>query len=171
MKFSYEDLISGDAIPVDGVGHICSPRLEMLKPTLGIGTWKYNLYLNLLSWDKEELMKFMRLSTGKKLKSLDNADKLEAFDIISLIDAPRALLQEAMAFFMVENIVWDDKKRVFQTINKQNGEIIGCIDRENFEDVRDMMLQVNYISVGKKAKPEKFASKKAQEYGKRRKCI
>ena len=28
MKFAYEDLISGDSIPVDGVGHIRSPLLR-----------------------------------------------------------------------------------------------------------------------------------------------
>ena len=53
MKFSYEDLISGDAIYVDGVGHLRSPQLKELKPTQGIGTWNYNLFLSMLSWDKQ----------------------------------------------------------------------------------------------------------------------
>ena len=66
MKFSYEDLISGDSIPVEGVGHIRSPLLHELKPTHGIGMWTYNLYLNILSWEKEDLIKFMKMSTGKR---------------------------------------------------------------------------------------------------------
>ena len=65
MKFAYEDLISGDSIPVDGVGHIRSPLLRELKPTQGIGTWTYGLYLNLLVWEKDDLIKFMKISSGK----------------------------------------------------------------------------------------------------------
>ena len=37
MKISYEDLISGDSIYVDGVGHVRSPFLRELKPTEGVG--------------------------------------------------------------------------------------------------------------------------------------
>lgn len=99
MKFSYEDLISGDSIPVEGIGHIRSPLLHELKPTQGIGMWTYNLYLNILSWEKEDLIKFMKMSTGKTLKALENADKLNAFDAVTLLDPTRQLLQSAMAFF------------------------------------------------------------------------
>ncbi|MGN0819843.1 MAG: hypothetical protein ACI4M6_05550 [Christensenellaceae bacterium] len=163
MKFNYEDLISGDSIPVSGVGHIRSPQLWELKPTQGIGAWKYNFYLNLLIWDKDELIKFMRLSTGKKLKALDNAEKLTAFDVITLLDSPRKLLQDAMAFFMDENICWNNEKKVFITFIEDTNNVTGVINRDNFEDVRDMMLQVNYINLGRMAKPQKFASKKAKE--------
>ena len=163
MKFNYEDLISGDSIPVTGVGHIRSPLLSELKPTQGIGAWRYNLYLNVLIWDKEELINFMRLSTGRKLKAFDKAEKLTAFDVVTLLDSPRKLLQDAMAFFMDENIIWDNDKKYFVTSIKDTNQTIGVINRDNFEDVRDMMLQVNYINLGQKAKPQKFASKKAKE--------
>lgn len=163
MKFNYEDLISGDSIPVSGVGHIRSPLLSELKPTQGIGAWKYNFYLNLLVWEKDDLIKFMRLTTGSRLKALDKAEKLTAFDVVTLVESPRKLLQEAMAFFMDENVAWDGDKKIFVTSGKDTNKIIGSINRDNFEDVRDMMLQVNYINLGRSAKPQKFASKKAKE--------
>ena len=71
-----------------------------MKPTRGIGMWTYNLYLNILSWRKEDLIKFMKMSTGKRLKALDNEDKLSAFDVVTLLEPTRQLLQEAMAFFI-----------------------------------------------------------------------
>lgn len=163
MKLSYEDLISGDLIPINGIGHLRSPLLSELKPTQGIGTWKYNFYLNMLVWEKDELIKFMRVTTGRSLKALEKAGKLTTFDVVTLIDAPRELLREAMAFFMGENIAWDKATKVFVTTDKQTNQIIGSINRDNFEEVRDMMLQLNYINLGRSAKPQKFASKQAEE--------
>lgn len=162
MKFSYEDLISGDSIPVDGVGHIRSPLLRELKPTQGIGMWTYNLYLNILSWEKDDIIKFMKVSSGKQLKSLNGKDELNAFDVATLLDQPRQLLQNAMAFFIDEDLEWDKRNRTFITKSKNNHNKIGKINRDNFDDVRDMMLQANYINLGRSAKPAKFASGKAQ---------
>lgn len=160
MKFSYEDLISGDAIPVNGVGHLKSPFLWQLKPTKGIGTWTYNLYVNVLVWDKTDFLKFARTTSGRSLSKLDN-DKLTTFDSMTLIDFMRELLQNAMAFFMQERLRWDDNKRCF-IAQTNDGQDIGRIDRDNFEDVRDMMLQLNYIGIGKEAKPLRHSSKEAE---------
>ena len=162
MKFSYEDLISGDSIPAEGVGHIRSPLLRELKPTQGIGMWTYNLYLNILSWEKDDLIKFMKVSTGKPLKALVEDDKLSAFDVATLLEPSRRLLQEAMAFFIDEELVWEQRKRCFLSKSKDNHTEVGCINRDNFDDVRDMMLQVNYINLDRSAKPTKFSSNKAQ---------
>lgn len=136
--------------------------IKELKPSKGIGTWTYNLYLNLLAWDKNEVINFMKLSTGKKLKSLEGNDKLSLFDVISLIEQPRKLLQKAMAFFVDEVISWDEGTRSFLLKNDLD-EDVGRINRENFEEVRDMMLQMNYINIGESAKPVKHSSQQAQE--------
>jgi hypothetical protein len=160
MKFSYEDLISGDSIPVDGVGHLKSPLLQRLKPTKGIGTWAYNLYVNALVWDKADFLKFARTTSGRSFKKLDN-EKLTTFDTMTLIDFMRELLRKAMAFFMEENLFWDTDKRCF--ISKTDDEqIMGYINRDNFEEVRDMMLQLNYIGIGKDAKPLRHSTKEAE---------
>lgn len=162
MKFSYEDLISGDSLPVDGVGHIHSPLLKELKPTQGIGMWTYNLYLNILSWGKEDLVKFLRVSMARPLKALEET-RLNAFDVATIFDSVRELLQNAMAFFMDENIVWNKDERIFITQHPDTNKDIGRITRDNFDDVRDMMLQVNYINFEHSTKPIKYSSKKAQE--------
>lgn len=163
MKFTYEDLISGDSIYVQGLGHFRSPLLEEIKPTKGIGAWTYNLYLNLLSWDKNEYLSFFKETIGRRAKILSKNEKLGVFDMVTVIESSRELLQKAMAFFMDEKLSWDEKERAFYTSSKTDEELVGRIDRNNFEEVRDMMLQMNYINVGESAKPLKHSSAAAQE--------
>lgn len=162
MKFSYEDLISGDSIPVEGIGHIRSPYLYELKPTQGIGYWTYSLYLNLLSWEKNELLKFMQMSSGKRLAALAKTDALNAFDVMTIVDSSRQMMQAALAFFMDEELTWDKIERRFCTETKGTREHVGFIDRNNFDGVRDMMLQMNYISIGHSGQPPHFANEKAR---------
>lgn len=162
MKFSYEDLISGEAIFVNGIGHFRSPILRELSPSGKINGWTYQLYLNILSWDKQSYIDFMKLTTGRTLKKLEENEKITVFDTMTILEQPRKLLQEAMAFFMLESLQWDNKKLQFVTLS-DNGSAVGTINRENFEEVRDMMLQVNYISVGEAAAPVEHSSQKAKE--------
>lgn len=162
MKFSYEELISGSEIFVPEIGHFRSPKLKELKPTEGIGSWNYNLFLSALSWSKEDVIKFLRVSTHQPLKALDKADKLNTFDIFCIREYERRLLQDAMSFFITEEILWNEKKRCFETYTKENGKYVGTINRNNYEEVKDMMLQMNYINVGKSANPAKHSSEKAK---------
>ena len=164
MKFSYEDLISGDAIYVDGVGHLRSPQLKELKPTQGIGTWNYNLFLSMLSWDKQEFINFFQTLTKKKLKKLEKNPKITVFDAMILIDESRKLLHNAMAFFICEDLIWDAKNYRFAAcVDNDPKKIIGYISRDNFDDVKDMILQLNYIGVDEKAAPTSHSSDKAKE--------
>ena len=170
MKFSYEDLISGDDIFVDGIGHFRSPFLWELKPTQGIGIEKYYLYINILSWEKEEFVKFLKSTTGRNYDKLLN-EKLNVFDVVTLITGTRKLLQEAIAFFIREDVFWNEQTRTFKTHSAETHEQIGKIDRDNFEDVKNAILQMNYVGIGKSAKPVEYSSErarllweKAQEY-------
>ncbi len=162
MKFSYEDLISGDSLYYKGVGHIRQPKLKELKPS-GIGYHKYNLYLNCLSWDKQSLVEVFQLTTRVNLSRIVETEKLNTFDAVSLIDSAAKLLQEAMAFFMDETITWEKENRRYVTTDKETGKEIGEINRENFDDVRDSMLQVNYINVSNETKPLRYTSEKAKQ--------
>ena len=130
MKFSYEDLISGDAIFVKGIGHFRSPLLKELKPSGSIGAWMYQLYLNILSWDKKSCLDFMKIMTKRKLTKLEENEKVTTFDVMTILDEPRELLQNAMAFFMCETLTWDKISRAFITTSTDKNETIGSINRE-----------------------------------------
>lgn len=162
MKLAYEDLISGDPIYIDGVGHIRSPYLREIKPTSGIGMWTYNLYLNALSWDKEDFIRILSATSKLKTDIIKNP-KLEAYDLMTLVPNSRELLLNAMAFFMCEDLQWEQKGRLINVFDRQSNELVGMISRENFEEVRKMMLQMNYVGGGDTDKPIRHSSSKAQE--------
>lgn len=166
MKFAYEDLISGDPIPVQGVGHVRSPFLWELKPTKGVGYWRYNLFMNLMSWEKGEFLVFLDSlgAIGKKSRAALENPKVEVFDLLRAIESLREMLRQAMSFFMTENLRWDKSTQAFLAFPKREGaEAVGRIDRNNFEDVRDMILQMNYVSREReKSKQPKFTSEKSR---------
>lgn len=161
MKLNYEELLSGDLIYIDGVGHVKSPKLKELNPTSGIGMWKYNLYLNILSWDKEEFLRFIRAAGHRSFRALDDP-RVEVFNAMTLFKDTRELLQNAMAFFINEKLEWDSEKKNY-VITNDAGADIGIISRNNFEEVRDALLQLNYINVNKKEEQIKHSSKKSEE--------
>lgn len=159
MKLSYEDLISGDDIYVKDIGHLKPPKLKDLLPTKGIGMWTYNMYVNILAWQKEDFLNTIRATMDKRGDMLDN-DKLSVFDVMTLVSMSRELLQKALEFFIREDVIWAEESRSF--ITKTDDEIIGSISRDNFDEVRNMLLQLNYIGLGKEAKPIRHSSKEAE---------
>lgn len=162
MKISYEDLISGDNIFVNGVGHLRQPRLKELNPCEGIGMWNYHLYLNVLLWDKQQCLSVMRLLTKRRLAKLEENEQITTFDTMVIIDQARELLLNAMAFFMQEKLQWDKASSSFMVLDDARN-IVGNVGRDNFEEVRDMMLQLNYINLGDEATPVEHSSEKAKE--------
>lgn len=161
--FSYEDLISGDSIYVDKVGHIRSPFLWELKPTKGIGYWRYNLYLNLIAWGKLDYIKYLRVTgaVGAKGASALENPKIGVFELMRLIRPAREALCEAMSFFMDEEVRWNKESSCFEVVRQEDGKVVGHIDHVNFDSVRAYMLQVNYIDA-KETKAPKFKDEKAK---------
>lgn len=148
MYFNYFEMLTGDAIYVDGVGHLRSPRVSELKPTSGIGYAAYNIYLNFLSWDKEHLLKYVQMMQYRGVDKLKNP-KLTTFDVVTLLPQTRELCRGVLSFFMLEELVWDEKKRRYlSTLSEETKELFcGEINRDNFEWVRGLMLQMNYIDL------------------------
>lgn len=161
MRFSYEDLISGDAIFVEGIGHLQSPQLRKLQPSKGIGFWTYNVYVGLFAWDKDNIRKFLRSVTGSALTPL-NDGRLQAFDILTVVPISRDLLQKAISFFMTETAVWKDLKHQFEIVNGEN-EVVGFVNRDNFGEFSKMVLELNYVGLGGSSEPTGHSSKKSEE--------
>lgn len=163
MRFDYFDMLSGEPIYLQGVGHLRSPRLCELKPKSGIGYRSYNLYLNLLSWDKEHLLKYDQLMQYRGADKL-NRKALNVFDIATLLMQTRELCRGVLSFFMVEDLMWDEAGRRYLAINPENPqEIVGEINRDNFEEVRRLMLQFNFIGLDKDDAPASHTTDKSKE--------
>lgn len=164
MKFTYEDLLSGIPIYVKGIGHFRSPRIKELHPSVGIGYQQYNIHINILSWDKLDLINVVKGISKKQYLLFEKADKLNAFDIISLQPYLLTMVKSSLEFFMCEILKWDENNKKFITMSKNNPtEIIGEINRLNYDETRDMVLQMNYVNISKDESPMKHFSKRAKE--------
>ena len=169
MYFDYFDMLSGEPLRVQGVGHIKSPYLRDICPASGIGYRAYNLFLHFLSWDKEDLLKYDQLMEYRGASKL-NRECFSTFDIATLLPQTRELCRGVLSFFITENITWDEAARKFIVFVENDREhheepasIIGEIDRENFDDVRSMILQMNFIGLDKESEPIKHSSEKSKE--------
>ena len=163
MRFDYFDMLSGEPIYLRGVGHLRSPLLYELRPSSGIGYRAYNFYLNILSWDKEHLLKYDQLMQYRGASKL-NREILNVFDVATLLSQTRELCRGVLSFFMVEDLVWDETGRRYLAINPANThEIVGEINRDNFEEVRKLMLQFNFVGLDKDDVPVSHTTDKSKE--------
>lgn len=172
MLFDYFDMLSGEPVYMHGVGLLRSPKLKDLYPTSGIGIQTYHLYLNFLSWNKEDLLKYAKIMQVKG-ESKVHKDIFNEFDVITLLPQMRNMCVMVLSFFVRGNIHWDEKNRCFSIEFDADGNrnIVGKITRNNFNDVRKAMLQLNYIGLDKDEAPIKHSSEsskklweRAQEY-------
>lgn len=164
MRFDYFDMLSGEPVYVQGIGHIRSPFLHELRPHNGIGYRAYNLYLNFLSWDKEHLLKYDQLMQYRGASKL-NRDALNVFDVATLLKQTREFCRGVLSFFMVEDLVWDEAGRRYLAITSTGEvpEVVGEINRNNFDEVRKLMLQFNFVGLDKDDTPTSHSTDKAKE--------
>lgn len=164
MRFDYFDMLSGDPIYLQGVGHLRSPLLHELRPMGGIGYKAYNLYLNILSWDKEHLLQYDQLMQYRGAHRL-NRKCFNAFDVATLLPQTRELCRGVLSFFMVEELVWDERDRRYVVMETGEEPVaIGEINRDNFDEVRQLMLQFNFVGLDQDDNPvTTHTSDKAKE--------
>ena len=168
MYFDYFDMLSGEPILLRGVGHIRSPLLRDICPSNGIGYKQYNLHLNFMSWGKEHLLKYDQLMQYRGASMLDR-EQLNAFDVATLLKPTRELYRGVLSFFIVEHIEWSEAERKFLLYKSNSSdadtppEIVGEITRDNFETVRNAVLQLNFIGLDKDEAPVRHSSEKSKE--------
>lgn len=167
MVFSYFDMLSGVPIHVSNVGHLRSPILSELSPTYGVGYNRYSLYLNHLSWNKEQFLKYGKFMKFNSVDRLAKVGNLTVFDIATLIQPVRDFFQEIFSFFMLEDCVWNEDHRCYLMYTKggeDDGQVIaGTVNKENFEDVRKCILQLNFIGLDDNEANISHSSEKSAE--------
>lgn len=163
MRFEYFDMLSGEPIFVQGIGHLRSPSVRDLCPMSGVGYRTYNFYLNVLSWDKGQILHYDQLMQYRGTHKL-NRDAFNTFDIATLLAQTRELCRGVLSFFMLENLVWDEGRRCYLVMtDDEEPTVVGEIDRDNFDEVRDMMLQLNFIGLDKDEAPVTHSDAKSKE--------
>lgn len=163
MRFDYFDMLSGEPIYYEGVGHLRSPLLGELRPASGIGYRAYHIYLNFLMWDKEHLLQYNKIMQHRGADRL-NKDVFNVFDVATLIKQTREFCRGILSFFMVEELIWDDTGRRFLVVApNEEATTVGEINRDNFEEVRKAMLQLNFVGLDKDETPVSHSNEKVKE--------
>lgn len=165
MKFDYFDMLSGQPIPVPGIGKLRSPKLSEINPYDGIGHNTYLLFLNYLSWSKDSLIESLKASGSRSAeKLLRVSDGLTAFDVATLHPKIISIYNEIFEFFLDNDVEWSDENKEFLVFDVGENVPIGEIKKENFEEVRTLILQMNYIGLNdKETLPAIHTSKTAKE--------
>ena len=167
MNVKYFDLLGGEPIYIDKVGHVKPPLLQDIKKKLGYEN--YNLFCSLLALDLETYLNVTELKERYDELS-DGAKEYNTFyNLITHSEQYREMYLNIFSFFMVENVMFDIDSNMFVVWDMQfNAEsqqeeetIVGLINQDNFETVRDVLLQVNGLKQLEE-KPVKYKNERAR---------
>lgn len=161
-----QQLISGKPIKCIGLGTLVPPTIGKIfelsnECNLTNETKvqdKYLLYLNILRMNLQE---FLKISGLEKFYEQIPQSELSLYDFLIIQDDMRKLLSECFSFFIAEKVSFNEERLCFDVIN-DNNELIGEINKDNFDAVRFNLLRLNCVSA-KEIKPVKFRNKRAKE--------
>lgn len=149
------------------VGHIRKPTLRQIydESSGGIGDVAYQFYLSLLAMTPAKF--FERADAYEEYDALSSEEKanIYVFDLITANESMRGAIADALTFFMVEDVEWDEAKNAFLVYDQET--LVGMIVNQNWHDVVDIIMQTNHIedavdddlSSIKNAKARKIAEK------------
>lgn len=154
MKLELFDLLDKEPIVIDGVGTLKPPTLREIKKLGDL----YNLYVVLLLIHPKDYIKTFNLSNVY----LDiNTESLTIFDLIEENEDVARQYLSLFSFFFIEEVVFNKIFKYFILRNRDS--IVGYIDKNNFEDIRNCIAQLNYLKTEEELKQPKFKGKKARQ--------
>ena len=136
-KLKIFDLISGIDIPYEDIGTLHQPTLDEIRK---VGFDQYINYTNILLMDIE---KYLERDDVDDVIKEEIKSKYTMFDIWFSQNDGRALLQKALSFFMCEDIMPDLVHHCYVLF--KDGEVVGLIDKANFDNIVSGIGQINYI--------------------------
>lgn len=143
MTPGYLELLSPVPILVKGVGHAVSPTLREIAR---IGQEEYSRFLGLLSTD----MPFFLERTGLSAVFFNLSDTeqkaLTLFDLLILNPVTRETLQKLFSFFFREQARFEEEENAYLLQPEGADGAPGKITRSNYEEVRAILLRLNYLS-------------------------
>lgn len=135
INMDYLTLLNSDPIPIPNVGHIRQPTL---KEIVRLGYKNYNQFLYFLCLKKNSLVSTDQL-----------VSKLNDFEIFFNIPETREMYYNIFSFFMCEFIEISVDYQCYLIYqhddHDKNEKPIGYINKDNFDDVRNVIAQTQYI--------------------------
>lgn len=154
MGLSYWQLISGDDIPIEGIGTVVPPHLRDLRNSTGIGYQKYLEYISVFVFNiREQALDNPEIQ--ERCVNMDAALKRDftTFDFYIINDVLTAQLETALSFFIKEKIVFAEETEEFLVYNK-SGEQVGSISYRNYTQLSEIICEVCNISIEREEVPK-----------------
>lgn len=158
MKLSYFELLSPNPVQIQRVGGILSPKLRDIS-NIGMNTYQY--YLTILLMDVKTYFQMIQQEEQFDLFSDEDKTKINVFDLLTMDNKSVELLQNALDFFIAEDVVWSNQNNAFLVHKNEN--VIGAITKEIYPQVCDLICQRNCIKSNQEDDLSKVKSKKALE--------
>lgn len=152
IKLTYFQLLSSESIDI-GIGHIKSPKLQDRR-NIGEGRWwKYAGYVALTvdtyysAFLPDKYDDFLALPYEDRIQ-------LNLFDLITENEDAILIYVQAFNFYFSEKVVYKIREKRFELLdefidlktNEQISRLIGVIDRETFDDVLYILMQISNIN-------------------------
>lgn len=157
-KLENSDLLSPEPIYIQGLGNVQSPTLRKIaKLTFA----EYNLYINMLSLNKDKLINLMNMQEDYDKTPEDIKSQITLYDIMISKQEIINIYVKVFSFFIIDNVQYSEKDKAF-LIFSTDESLIGFIDKDNYVDVFNIILKINYFS-SNSSETKKYKSKKAKE--------
>lgn len=141
MKLDKLTLLSPMGYMVEGVGNIKSPKLKRIAT---VGQNIFFSYLGIFTLDNKE-----------------NPD-ISSYELVTKDINMRTFLREALNFFIEEDVEYHTESNAFTTYACGTKEMVGSINRDNYAEVVDVILQLSHIQKNE-GENMKFANKIAEK--------
>lgn len=168
MKLELRELVSNNPIYIKGIGSVFSPLLDDISRI----TYKvYDLYIGYLNMTPEKYCKEVdtRLADWYSNLNEDDLFYLNMFDLILSNSELIKIYTAIFNFFIKENVIFNDNTKTFLVYeDTQDGQcIIGEINKQNYTELCDVILQLNHVSSESSFDLSKVKNKKGLERFKR----
>lgn len=168
MKLELRELVSNNPVYIKGIGSVFSPLLDDITRI----TYKvYDLYIGYLNMTPEKYCKEVdtRLSDWYSNLKEDDLFYLNMFDLILSNSELIKIYTSIFNFFIKENVMFSGKTKTFVVYeDTQDGQcVIGEINKQNYTELCDVILQLNHVSSENSFDLSKVKNKKGLERFKR----
>lgn len=168
MKLELRELVSNNPIYIKGIGNVYSPLLNDIT----LITYKiYDLYIGYLNMTPEKYCKEIdsRLSEWYSNLTDDDLFYLNMFDLILSNKDLIKIYESIFNFFIKENVVFNVDTKTFLVHEEisDNIKIIGEINKQNYTELCDVILQLNHVNSDNSFDLSKVKNKKGLERFKR----
>ena len=145
LELSYLDLLSPEPVYFHNIGGVISPTLKEIR---SIGYDNYQLYLNLFLMTPKSFYETIQQSEYYDSLSVEQQAALSIFDLMTEHDSFRTMLENALNFFMKEQVHYHAEIHAFYTYEKDEDKNtdknpVGMIHKNIWPALCKIVLQRN----------------------------